>query len=283
MTVTYETTARWTFDDGIDIRSLHTMPEFEQAVDVEIAVWEINPRDVVPSYVMHATAINGGLILGALEHERMVGMAVALPAVRNGRLLLWSHVTGVLASHQGRDIGFRLKQAQRAWALAHGLDEIRWTFDPLQRGNAHFNMQRLGTVASTYYVDFYGAMNDGINAGLPSDRLEAIWALRRDRQPIPPAAIREAEWLLRYHESGPQFHPALLDVRPRPLLAAIPRTLASLTADERLAWRLALRETLQAAFAAGYTAADLIEREGEAHEQYETLVAYWLEPRPDVA
>ena len=54
---------------------------------------------------------------------------------------------------------------------------MAWTFDPLQAGNANFNFNRLGTTARIYSVNHYGDMQDGINAGMASDRLEAQWQL----------------------------------------------------------------------------------------------------------
>jgi predicted GNAT superfamily acetyltransferase len=58
---------------------------------------------------------------------------------------------------------------------------IGWTFDPLQRGNANFNFNRLGVVVRAYHVNFYGEMNDDINSGLASDRFEAWWDVFANR------------------------------------------------------------------------------------------------------
>ena len=81
---------------------------------------------------------------------------------------------------QGRRVGFALKLHQRAWALEHGIETITWTFDPLVRRNAYFNLARLGARVDAYLVDFYGDMADGINAGQGSDRLLVRWPLRAD-------------------------------------------------------------------------------------------------------
>jgi chorismate synthase len=57
---------------------------------------------------------------------------------------------------------------------------MRWTFDPLQLGNAHLNLRSLRAVAAQYHVDLYGPMG-GINGGLPSDRLVVEWDLVGER------------------------------------------------------------------------------------------------------
>lgn len=98
-----------------------------------------------------------------------------------------SHQIGVLASHRRRGIGYALKLAQRSTCLAHGVDQVRWTFDPLVRRNVAFNLNALGARAVAFHPDFYGAMTDSINAADASDRLEARWDLV---QPLPPARGR---------------------------------------------------------------------------------------------
>jgi predicted GNAT superfamily acetyltransferase len=53
---------------------------------------------------------------------------------------------------------------------------MRWTYDPLQYGNAHLNMRRLGAYGISYHVDHYGTLG-GINGSLPSDRVTVRWNL----------------------------------------------------------------------------------------------------------
>ena len=51
-----------------------------------------------------------------------------------------------------------------AWALERGLSEVTWTFDPLVRRNAWFNIEVLGGHITEYVPNFYGTMSDSINA-----------------------------------------------------------------------------------------------------------------------
>jgi predicted GNAT superfamily acetyltransferase len=55
---------------------------------------------------------------------------------------------------------------------------ISWTFDPLIRRNAYFNLCKLAARPRLYIPDFYGEMVDGINTGDRSDRLVVEWPLR---------------------------------------------------------------------------------------------------------
>ena len=72
-----------------------------------------------------------------------------------------------------------MKLHQREWAAANGLDWIVWTFDPLVRRNAWFNLVVLGADVREYLPSFYGTMSDAINAGDESDRLLVAWDVAR--------------------------------------------------------------------------------------------------------
>src|SRR5208337_5688022 len=47
--------------------------------------------------------------------------------------------------------------------------------------NAFLNIHRLGAVARTYLVDFYGVSSSRLQGGLPTDRLLAEWQLDSPR------------------------------------------------------------------------------------------------------
>jgi predicted GNAT superfamily acetyltransferase len=93
----------------------------------------------------------------------------------------------VKREYQNRGVGARLKWAQRERALAEGRRLIRWTWDPLQARNSHFNLNRLGVVVRSYAVNFYGtdysvpAAEREHAPGLDSDRLFAEWELDKER------------------------------------------------------------------------------------------------------
>jgi predicted GNAT superfamily acetyltransferase len=91
---------------------------------------------------------------------------------------LHSHIAGVSAAGLGRSVGFALKVHQRAWALAHDATEIAWTYDPLIRRNAYFNLVKLAARPAEYLPNFYGGMQDQINSGDDTDRVLVSWDLR---------------------------------------------------------------------------------------------------------
>ncbi|MEP7292115.1 MAG: GNAT family N-acetyltransferase [Chloroflexota bacterium] len=250
----------------IEYRILRDPAELEEIVNLEIIVWGLNPRNAVPSAILHVMALNGGLVLGAYDDDRLIGLLICLTVKRGADVFLWSHMTGVHPDHQGGGIGLELKRYQRRWALDNGYRSIRWTFDPLQSKNAGFNLHQLGKDAQltsdTYHVNFYGDMDDDINRGMPSDRIEVCWAL--DQPSLHHATSAKSVLLLRADERGyPIIEESAWDKDC--YTAAVPADLDGLRRTDRPAvpkWRLALRDVLQSAFARGYQAVDFTQHRG---------------------
>ena len=161
---------------SISIRPLHTHEEFKQVLALEQAVWGFSdPYDMVPPVVFTITVKRGAILLGAFdERDRMIGFSYSLVGMKGGKVLQWSHMTGVLPEYRG-GLGHRLKLAQRERALGLGYDLIEWTFDPLQAMNAHLNMTKLGCVAEEYHRNVYGESTSDLHKGTPTDRLVAQW------------------------------------------------------------------------------------------------------------
>jgi len=245
----------------MEYRVLDSISELEAAFALEVAVWGLDPRDAVPVNMLRAIQHAGGALIGACDGEQIVGITLGLPAKNANCSILWSHMTGVQRGYQGKNIGFELKRQQRQWALANGFEEIRWTFDPLQRGNANFNVHRLGATAESYLINFYGVMKDEINhADIPSDRVEGVWRLNDPRvvrlmdDSLPDEPTSDRPFLLK-DRGLPEM--GAFDAYMPEYLVQIPRSLSQLpNSDALLRWRLALRETLSQAFADGYIGVD---------------------------
>ncbi len=241
---------------------------FEKVVDLEIGVWGIGPRDAVPGSILHAIVENGGMLVVAEDGDRIIGLCLGLPARRGREVYLWSHMTGVHPEYQGQGIGYALKLAQRDWAMEHGYAKICWTFDPIQRGNANFNIHRLKASSNIYHVNYYGDMTDSINAGLPSDRLEAVWYLADTRPAVDyrePDSSNPQTYFLTYADSHNRPQQSDLALQQSVVYIEIPADIGSLkrsTPDLALSWRLAVRESMQQAFAQGYSIIDFLLLEG---------------------
>jgi predicted GNAT superfamily acetyltransferase len=164
----------------VEVRELAAPEDMAPVVAVQRAVW--GEEHVTPPSLLIMLVKSGGHVLAAFWQEKLVGFALAFPAVRPGQEpSMASHMLAVLPAYRGRGIGRALKWAQRDWCLARGFRLLTWTFDPLEAANAHLNLNVLGAVAPQYLVNAYGELRDRRNVGLPSDRLWVHWWLDSPR------------------------------------------------------------------------------------------------------
>jgi predicted GNAT superfamily acetyltransferase len=164
----------------ITMRHCHSLPEFQQCFELQRSVWGKTELDVpLPLFVVAAET--GGQVLGAFDHEKMVGFTLAIAGFRDGLPFLHSHMTAVLEDYRDRGIGRRLKLFQRDDALQRGIHLVEWTFDPLEVKNAYLNFMRLGAIARRYLPNCYGVTTSPLHGGMPTDRLIAEWWLDSPR------------------------------------------------------------------------------------------------------
>lgn len=189
---------------------------------------------------------------------------------------------GVAPEYQSAGVGYRLKLAQRESVLAQGLALITWTYDPLQARNAYLNIHKLGAVCRTYIRDYYGLMADGLNAGLPSDRLQVAWWIAGDRvrQRLSGRVPEPDLEALAMANAVGRTAAGLLTPGSLDLAVDAPQVGIEIPADYQairsadpglaLAWRLVTRQLLDAYFAAGYGVEDFAGRlvERERHSYY---------------
>lgn len=167
----------------ITIRELETLADLQQVEAVEREVWQSRDRDILPLTMIVAAKAAGSVWLGAFDAAKLVAFAFALPAIEGGRLSLHSHMLAVHPAYTDHDLGLTLKSAQRDRALALGIPQITWTFDPLQSKNAHFNFTKLGVVSDLYKPDFYGPETTSVLHRNGTDRLLVKWPLTARRVP----------------------------------------------------------------------------------------------------
>jgi len=248
---------------AISVRRAATVADYRACQEAQRRAWGVvEGNDIVPVATMVGAQHHGGLVLGAfLPGGEAVGLSFAFLGRTEGRLCLYSQLTGVVPGYQGQGIGFRLKTTQREIARGDGVPCVAWAFDPLQAGNARFNLDTLGATAGRYLEDLYGPRTDALNRDTPTDRLIAVW----ETAPGPRRGFDrvEAEALPRLIAADPPSFTGLPRGAPR-LLLEIPADVNRLRAEApelAACWGSAVRHAFLAVFEAGYRAVGFIRRE----------------------
>lgn len=173
----------------IQVRECTTIDELDRCVWLQREVFGLPDLEISPRRHLIVSRQAGGWTLGAFQGGELVGFVHHMVAVREPHEIIgYSHMMAVAKSLQNKGVGAQLKWAQREKALAEGLRFIKWTWDPMQARNAHFNLNRLGVTVQSYAENFYGTdyVTDPTQRldqapGLQSDRLFASWDLTSSR------------------------------------------------------------------------------------------------------
>jgi len=172
----------------IEVRDCATFEEYDRCIELQREAFALPDIEITPRRHLIVTRRAGGWTLGAFARAEMVGFVHHMVAVTaESEVIGYSHMMAVARAYQNRGVGARLKWAQRARALAEGRRLIKWTWDPMQARNAHFNLNRLGVVVRAYAVNFYGTdyitmpRETARDVSLDSDRLFADWHLNSAR------------------------------------------------------------------------------------------------------
>lgn len=285
---------------GVRVKILESPEEMAAVEELQRQVWPGSEAEIVPGHVLLTAVHNGGLVLGAFpdeQAEELAGFVFGFPGLYQTpdgpRPKHCSHMLGVHPQQRNQSIGFALKRAQWQMVRHQGLDRITWTYDPLLSRNAHLNITRLGAVCSTYLVNLYGNLRDGLNKGLPTDRFQVDWWVNSTRVhhrlsrkarlsldlahylaagaqvinptqagagglPRPPAVPDLAET-----ELGPGAAPMLLVEIPADFQAV-----KQVSLDLALEWRLHTRELIQDLFQQGYLVTDFVHLPGSQPRSY---------------
>ena len=269
----------------IEIRPLQGMAEMKDVEDIQLAIWGKDEREMMPGHLCHALQHNGAALLGAFDGVKLVGFTLAVLAtvedltdrvdqVAAARLKMYSVIAGILPEYRDASVGYRLKLAQREFALRIGVRLITWTYDPLESRNARFNIGKLGAVCHRYLRDFHGEMV-GINASLETDRFEIEWWVTsnrakghatKQRRPIPLQALLDGGAIL---VNEAIFNDVSLPVPPlnyvsRPgnlMLVEIPFDFQAIKQHDfplALRWRKHSRSLFEELFRSGFLVTDFV-------------------------
>src|SRR5215471_14820726 len=170
----------------ITIREVSDLEGYRQCLRLQQATWGRGFIDLVPSSMLMIAQRTGGLVLGAFVRQRMIGFVFGFAGWKGDFKIQWSDMLAVRKSYRNLQIGLRLKLKQREILRERGVQEIYWTFDPLESKNAYFNFRKLGITVEQYLPNLYGKTHSPLHRGLETDRFLAIWRIQAARASPPP-------------------------------------------------------------------------------------------------
>ena len=224
-------------DPEVTIRECVSVEDFKQCIELEREIWHDDDIGIMPIRLYMISKTCNAPTIGAFDAAgRLVGFVHTSLALVGRHVAYHSHLAAVVERLRHRDIGYRMKMAQREHALLVGIPLIMWTFDPLLSRNAHLNINKLGAIIRRYEVNYYSEGFSAVfDSDVPSDRIFAEW------------------WV-----ASPNVKSVLEGTRPsvdedRGSIE-IPEDVTAVRAtsiEEHLRWRLAVRKEFQKEFALG--------------------------------
>ncbi len=250
---------------GVVVRVARSNEEIRRISELLAEVWGTPPAaSPGPRNVLTAIADTGGYVVGSWADDSLVGASFGVTYLDGGEPCLRSQVTGVLQPRRG--VGEAIKRHQQWWAAEHGMRRITWTFDPLVRRNAHFNLSRLGARIVRFVPDFYGPLDDGLNGSEATDRCVVSWTSPVHPGPTPAGnsgdLLRDGHGALLTADADGT--PVLHGIDAPAVLVATPDDIVGLRQarpEAALAWRRSIRTAFSLAFEAGLVA-DLVTLDG---------------------
>jgi len=169
--------------EDVTLRPFSRSEDFLACVELQREIWGRDFSDVVPSSILKISQKVGGIAAGAFTPDgRLLAFVWGLTGVRGGRPFHWSHMLGVHPDARDLRLGTRLKLLQRELLLPLGVEDVEWTYDPLEARNAHLNLNHLGAEVVEYVEDMYaGELGSDLAEGIGTDRFIVRWRIASDR------------------------------------------------------------------------------------------------------
>ncbi len=251
--------------EDLTFRSFDRPEDYHACAELQRVIWGRDFSDVVPSSILKISQKVGGIAAGAFAPDgSLLGFVWGLSGVRADRPFHWSHMLGVHPDARDLRLGTRLKLLQRDLLIPEGIEDVEWTYDPLEARNAHLNLNHLGAQVIEYIEDMYaGEMGSDLAQGIGTDRFIVRWRI---------ASQRVAD-ILTGSSSDPRDDPARFadtpvvgleaaeEGSPLPAPQDAPRVRVEIPADvqavkaerpdEAMAWRLSTRRAFEHYFEQG--------------------------------
>jgi predicted GNAT superfamily acetyltransferase len=244
--------------DGLTFRPFSSPADYAACVELQRETWGRDFSDVVPLSILKITQKAGGIAAGAFSADgHLLAFVYGLTGFVDRRPFHWSHMLAVAAAARDLGLGTRLKLYQRDLLLPAGVEEVRWTFDPLEARNAHLNLNHLGAEVAEYVEEMYeGEEGSELFAGIGTDRFIVSWKIAGER--VERALADRRAGAAEPFRQAPVVNPggAVLDLpEPPRVRIEIPESIQERKAgrpEEGAGWRQSTRRAFESYLARGY-------------------------------
>ena len=254
----------------LTFRPFEQPDDYHACAELQRVIWGRDFSDVVPASILKISQKVGGVSAGAFAPGgQILGFVWGLTGVRDGRPFHWSHMLGVHPDARDLRLGTRLKLLQRELLLPLGIEDVEWTYDPLEARNAWLNINHLGGEIVDYVEDMYaGEMGSELAKGIGTDRFIVRWRIASDRvanallgtPPSNPAPFAGAQII--GLEAAEEAHPLPDEPRVRVEIPADIQAVKAERPDEAPLWRQSTRRAIHHYFERGYRVTAYL-REGD--------------------
>jgi predicted GNAT superfamily acetyltransferase len=256
--------------EDLTFRSFDRPEDYHACAELQRDIWGRDFSDVVPSSILKISQKVGGIAAGAFAPDgRILGFVWGLTGVRDGRFFHWSHMLGVHPDARDLRLGTRLKLLQRELLLPLGVEDVEWTYDPLEARNAHLNLNHLGAEVVEYVEDMYaGEMGSDLAQGIGTDRFIVRWRIASVRvagilaggAASDPAAFAGTPIL--GLEAADEASPLPEAPRVRVEIPASIQEVKATRPDEAAVWRQSTRRAIEHYFERGYRVTAYLREDG---------------------
>jgi predicted GNAT superfamily acetyltransferase len=244
--------------DGLTFRQLSSLADYQACVELQRATWGRSFSDVVPLSLLKVTQKAGGIAAGAFSPRGdLLAFVYGLTGFVDHRPFHWSHMLAVDREARDLGLGTRLKLYQRDLLLPMGVEEVRWTFDPLEARNAHLNFNHLGAEVAEYVENMYeGEEGSELFEEIGTDRFILSWKIASPR--VERALADQRAGSAEPFHGAPVVNPgaAAGDLPEAPhVRIEIPESIQDLKAERPgsgAAWRESTRRAFQRYLGLGY-------------------------------
>lgn len=244
--------------DGMTFRLLASQSDYEACIELQRLTWGRDFSDVVPLSILKITQKAGGIAAGAFAPDgRLLGFVYGLTGYVDRRPFHWSHMLAVNPEARDLGLGTRLKLYQRELLLPQGIEEVRWTYDPLESRNAHLNLNHLGAEIAEYVEDMYeGELWSDLTRGIGTDRFIVRWRIAGERvaQALADRRAGEADRFREAPVANPGAEERKLPQAPR-VRVEIPANIQAVKTERPemgSAWRSSTRRAFETYLGLGY-------------------------------